>query len=62
MFGLQARGLFMADQYRASADLILKWALSEAGYCSIEVADWFPDLGKPKFFSKLAGCRKWRFG
>ncbi|MBB6158548.1 hypothetical protein HDC30_005806 [Pseudomonas sp. JAI115] len=56
----EGRRLFMADHYRAAADMIVKWALSEAGHCNVEVADWFLspgdrqgllmllDLGKPK--------------
>jgi hypothetical protein len=50
----------MADHCRAAADMIVRWTLSEAGHCNVEVADWFPspgdrqgllmffDLGKPK--------------
>jgi len=52
--------LFMADHYRAAADMVVKWALSDSKHCSVEVAEWFPspearsrllgvlDLGKPK--------------
>lgn len=54
--------LFMADLYRAAADMIVKWTLSDSRYCNVEVAEWFPspearshllgvlDLGKPKLF------------
>lgn len=41
----EGRRLFMADHYRAAADMIVRWALSEARHCNIEVADWFPSLG-----------------
>lgn len=56
----EGRRLFMADHYRATADMIVKWALSHSGQCNVEVAEWFPsleerqrlyeilDLGKPK--------------
>ena len=52
--------LFMADHYRAAADMVMKWVLSESRHCNVEVAEWFPspecrqellmllDLGKPK--------------
>ncbi|MEA9990464.1 hypothetical protein QN404_16365 [Pseudomonas sp. RTS1] len=52
--------IFIADHYRAAADMLVKWALSESRHCNVEVADWFPspgdrqglvmllDLGKPK--------------
>ncbi len=56
----EGRRLFMADHYRAAADMVVKWALSESRHCNVEVAEWFPstecrqellmllDLGKPK--------------
>ncbi|MEG5266274.1 hypothetical protein TRP66_18435 [Pseudomonas sp. JDS28PS106] len=34
--------LFMADHYRAAADMIVRWALSESNHCSVEIDDWFP--------------------
>jgi len=34
--------LFMADHYRAAADMVMKWALSESKHCNIELAEWFP--------------------
>ena len=52
--------LFMADHYRAAADMVMKWVLSESRHCNVEVAEWFPSpecrqelfmllkLGKPK--------------
>jgi hypothetical protein len=52
--------LFMADHYRAAADMVMKWVLSDSKHCNVEVAEWFPspegrqellmllDLGKPK--------------
>lgn len=51
--------LFMADHYRAAADMVIKWVLGDAKRCNVEIADWFPskcerqgllvmlDLGKP---------------
>ena len=56
----EGRRLFMADHYRAAADMVVKWALSESRHCNVEVAEWFSspegrqellmllDLGKPK--------------
>ncbi|WLH34291.1 hypothetical protein PSH79_20465 [Pseudomonas sp. FP2196] len=52
--------IFIADHYRAAADMVVKWALSESRHCNVEVAEWFPspegrqellmllELGKPK--------------
>ncbi|QXI04861.1 hypothetical protein HU718_022900 [Pseudomonas tensinigenes] len=56
---VEDRKFFMADHYRAAADMIVKWALSDSKHCNVEVAEWFPspgarsrllwvlDLGKP---------------
>lgn len=33
--------LFMADHYRAAADMVMKWVLSDSKHCNVEVADWF---------------------
>ena len=33
--------LFMADHYRAAADMIVRWAQSESNHCSVEIDDWF---------------------
>ncbi len=60
--------LFMADHYRAAADMIVRWALSESNHCSVEIDDWFPsraerqrlleilDTGK----SKLSEVGRWQ--
>lgn len=32
----------MADHYRAIADMVVRWALSESKHCNIELAEWFP--------------------
>lgn len=34
--------LLTADHYRAAADMIVSWALSESIHCSVEIDDWFP--------------------
>ncbi|WNC10910.1 hypothetical protein [Pseudomonas coleopterorum] len=36
------RRLYMADHYRAAADMIVKWSLSESEQCNVEVDEWFP--------------------
>lgn len=38
----KGRRLYMADHYRAAADMIVKWAQSESSHCSVEIDDWFP--------------------
>jgi hypothetical protein len=36
------RAVFMADHYRAAADMVAKWAMSNSKHCSVEIANWFP--------------------
>lgn len=38
----EGQSLFMADHYLATADMVMKWALSESRHCNIELAEWFP--------------------
>lgn len=38
----EGRRLYMADHYRAAADMVVRWALSESNHCSVEIDDWFP--------------------
>ncbi|WP_332874204.1 hypothetical protein [Pseudomonas palleroniana] len=70
---VEDKKLFMADHYRAAADMIVKWALSDSRYCNVEVAEWFPspeatqrllgvlDLGKPKIseLNRLQKVEAW---
>ncbi|MCF8977990.1 MULTISPECIES: hypothetical protein [Pseudomonas] len=70
---VEDKKLFMADHYRAAADMVVKWALSESNQCNVEVADWFPsptdrqrllellDLAKPKLLEvgRLAKLEAW---
>lgn len=66
---VERRRLFMADHYRAAADMIVKWSLSESGQCNVELAEWFPspedkqgllkllELAKPKLL-EVGGLEK----
>lgn len=70
---LEGKLLFMADHYRATCDMVVKWALSDAQCCNVEIADWFPcrterhrllemlDLGKPRLIElgKLQKMEAW---
>ncbi|PHN42223.1 hypothetical protein [Pseudomonas sp. ICMP 564] len=59
-WSVEGRQLYMVDHYRATADMIAKWTLSESRHCSVEIAEWFPtemdrqrlldllDIGRPK--------------
>lgn len=51
--------LFMADHYRAAADMVMKWVLSDSKLCNVEVADWFPSSEtKQRFFEILNSGRR----
>ena len=42
--------IYMADHYRAAADMIIRWALSERKNCNVEINEWFP---KPEDQNRL---------
>ena len=52
------RKLFMADHYRAVADMIARWALSESKHCNIELAEWFPSAGDKQRLLSLVDTGK----
>ena len=70
---VEGASIFIADHYRAAADMVVKWALSESKHCNVEVADWFPssetkqrlfeilNSGRPKLldFDKLQKMEAW---
>lgn len=43
-WALEGRRIFMADHYRAAADMIIKWTLSDSKHSNVEMAEWFPSL------------------
>lgn len=51
----EGHALFMADHYRAAADMIVKWALSESKHCNVEIAEWFPaEMDRQRLIDLLA--------
>lgn len=36
-------GIYIADHFRAAADMVLARALGSSMHCSVELADWFPE-------------------
>lgn len=55
--GWHAKGkdVWMADHFRAAADLLVKWALSKSQHCNVDVDDWFPsEEDRRRFLDLLA--------
>ncbi len=50
--------LFMADHYRAAADMIVRWALSDSSHCSVEVNDWFSSRAERQRLLKILDTGK----
>lgn len=49
------REVFVADHFRAAADMVVKWALSESQHCNVEVEEWFPGgSDRERFLDLLA--------
>ena len=55
---VQGRDVYIADHYRAAADMIVRWALSESQHCNVELEEWFPDEDdKRRFVDLLLAAR-----
>ncbi|RJX78500.1 nucleotidyltransferase family protein [Pseudomonas sp. LS-2] len=60
-WSVEGRRLYMADHYRAAADMLVRWALGDSDHCNVEIDEWFPspsekqrlleilDVAKPEF-------------
>lgn len=55
---VEDRDVFIADHYRAAADMIVRWALSESQRCNVEIEEWFPsDDDKQRLVDLLQAAR-----
>lgn len=36
-------GIYIADHFRAAADMVLAWAFGQSKHCNVELSDWFPE-------------------
>ncbi|KTB68253.1 hypothetical protein J1G33_21990 [Pseudomonas sp. P867] len=57
-WALEGRRIFMADHYRAAADMIVKWTLSDSKHSNVEMAEWFPSLEDRQMLFTLLGTGK----
>lgn len=57
-WAVKGQRLFMADHFRAAADMIVKWSLSESGQCNVEVDEWFPSPEDKRGLLKLLDLAK----
>lgn len=55
------REIWMADHFRAAADLVVKWVLSDSQHCSVEIEEWFPSDEDRQRFLDLIGSAKPHF-
>lgn len=54
----EGQSLFIADHYRATLDMVVRWALSNSGHCNIELTDWFPSADDKQRFLGLLDTGK----
>ena len=47
-WSVEGRQLYMADHYRAAADMIVRWALGDSDHCNVEIDEWFPSPSEKK--------------
>jgi hypothetical protein len=55
-WSVEGQRLFIADHYRAAADMIVRWALSESVHCSVEIDDWFPSRAERQRLLEILGA------
>lgn len=52
---VEGRRLYMADHFRAAADMIVRWTLSESIHCSVELDDWFSSRAERQQLLEILG-------
>lgn len=52
--------VWMADHFRAAADMVVRWALSDSQHCSVEIDEWFPSGEDRQRFLDLLDAAKVR--
>lgn len=52
----EGKAVWMADHFRAAADLVVRWALSDSQHCSVEIDEWFPSDEDRQRFLDLIGA------
>lgn len=58
---VEGRRLFMADHYRATADMIVKWTLSDAERCNVELDEWFPSPSEKQRLLEILDATRPKF-
>ncbi|MBX8486162.1 hypothetical protein [Pseudomonas cichorii] len=57
-WAIAEKRLFMADHYRATCDMLMKWILSESMHCNVEIDEWFPSFSeKQRLLRMLDLCQ-----
>jgi hypothetical protein len=47
--------VWMSDHFRAVADMVVRWALTDSLHCNVEMREWFPaDEDRQRFLELLA--------
>lgn len=57
-WAIAEKRLFMADHYRATCDMLMKWVLSESTHCNVEIDEWFPSLSEKRRLLELLVAAK----
>lgn len=52
---VEGRAIYMADHFRAAADMVIRWAMGDCRHCSVEIDSWFPaEEDRQRFLDLLA--------
>lgn len=52
------RTMWMADHYRAAADMVIRWATNNSKHCSIDIDEWVPATEDRQRFLELLRASK----
>nr|WP_232915497.1 hypothetical protein [Pseudomonas syringae] len=53
----EGQAIWIADHFRAAADMVARWALSDSQHCSVEIGDWFPaEVDRRRFLTLLGSA------
>jgi hypothetical protein len=50
--------VWIADHFRAVADMVVRWALSDSLNCNVEIREWFPaDVDRQRFLALMCTAK-----
>lgn len=57
---VNGRAIYMADHFRAAADMVIRWAMGDSKHCGVDIDAWFPEEEDRQRFLDLLGTGRAR--